>query len=47
MVIAKSKLDLKENSMPIETGDQENCITHINEEMKTLGCAFTKQALAG
>ena len=43
MVIVKSKLDVKENSMVIETGDRQNCIDHIVDEMKTLGCALTPQ----
>ncbi len=43
MVIVKSKLDVKENSMVIETGDRQNCIDHIVEEMKSLGCALTPQ----
>ena len=43
MVIVKSKLDVKENSMVIETGDRQNCINHIVDEMKTLGCVLTPQ----
>jgi hypothetical protein len=43
MVIVKSKLDVNENSMVIETGDRQNCINHIVDEMKTLGCALTPQ----
>jgi hypothetical protein len=47
MVIVKSKLDVNENSMVIETGDRQNCINHIVDEMKTLGCALTPQTPAG
>ena len=47
MVIVKSKLDVKENSMVIETGDRQNCINHIVEEMKTLGCALAPLTPAG
>jgi hypothetical protein len=43
MVIVKSKLDVNENSMVIETGDRQNCINHIVEEMKTLGCSLAPQ----
>jgi hypothetical protein len=46
MVIVKSKLDVKENSMVIETGDRQNCINHIVDEMKSLGCALTPQTPA-
>ena len=46
MVIVKSKLDVKENSMVIETGDRQNCINHIVDEMKTLGCALNPQTPA-
>ena len=46
MVIVKSKLDVNENSMVIETGDRQNCINHIVDEMKTLGCALTPQTPA-
>jgi hypothetical protein len=42
-VIVKSKLNVKENSMVIETGDRQNCINHIVEEMKSLGCELTQQ----
>ena len=47
MVIVKSKLNVKENSMVIETGDRQNCINHIVDEMKALGCALTPQTTAG
>jgi hypothetical protein len=43
MVIVKSKLDVNENSMVIETGDRQNCINHIVDEMKALGCPLTSQ----
>jgi hypothetical protein len=46
MVIVKSKLDVNENSMVIETGDRQNCINHIVDEMKTLGCPLTPQTPA-
>src|SRR5665213_187544 len=41
MVIVKSKLNVKENSMVIETGDRKKCINHLVEEMKSLGCELT------
>jgi hypothetical protein len=47
MVIVKSKLDVNENSMVIETGDRQNCINHIVDEMKTLGCSLIPQNPAG
>ena len=46
MVIVKSKLDGNENSMVIETGDRQNCINHIVDEMKALGCALAPQTPA-
>jgi hypothetical protein len=42
-VIVKSRLDVQENLMVIETGDRQNCINHVVEEMKTLGCSLTPQ----
>lgn len=45
-VIVKSRLDVQENLMVIETGDRQNCINHIVDEMKSLGCALAPQTPA-
>jgi hypothetical protein len=47
VVIVKSKLNVSENSMVIETGDRQNCINSIVGQMKSLGCTLTPQTPAG
>lgn len=41
MVTVKSKLNVKENSIAIETGDRKKCIDHIVQTMQSLGCTLT------
>ena len=41
VITIKSKLNVKENSMVIETGDRKKCIEHLVHEMESLGCALT------
>jgi len=43
MVIMKSRLNVEGSLVVWTTGDRQNCISHVVEEMKSLGCALSPQ----